>query len=446
MQYRFGEFRLDAASRQLWRGRRAVTLTPRALDTLIMLVRNPGRVVSKEELIAEVWNDVIVDENNLNQQISILRKALGDGYIETVPRKGYSFVAAVGDAREAQPSRRPLRARMALFLFLLAGLAVAPTMHFIPGRPETGRPRFDAYEAYLKGRYHWGLRTRPNFEKAIDHYRRAIALDPEYADAYAGLAMALGFLNHPADARVAANNALRLDPAQPELRAFLALERLHRDFNPELSRQEFERAAVLGPDNAIVHHWYAFYFSYTGQHDRAVQAIRRAHSLDPLSLIISTDVGVILLWAGRFEEAEAELRKVLDLDPRYWNAHLYLALTYEQQGRYEEALAEWRSLGHFVAEVPVLVRLGREEEARAVVAEELERIASDPAYAGNATHLIQAYAALGEREQAFDWMERAFIRRHADLMTLGVDRRFNPLRSDPRYEEMLTRLNLSRYF
>jgi tetratricopeptide (TPR) repeat protein len=303
-----------------------------------------------------------------------------------------------------------------------------------------GGHRFEAWEACLKGRYHWGRRTVPDFEKAVEYFRRAIAIEPGYADAHAGLAMALGFLDRRAEARRAARTALALDPGLADVRAFLALSLLHHDFHPELARREFERAAVLAPNSALVHHWYAFYFSYTGQHAEAIREIRRAERLDPLSLVIGTDAGVILLQAGRPEEAAAELREVLDLDPTYWNAHYYLALTLETLGRNEEALAEWRKreMGPIRA-VPTLVALGRAGEARAIVTSELakpDEARPDP------VAMTHALAALGDRELAFEWIERAFQQRRAELMTILVNHRFDPLRDDPRYAELLVRMNL----
>lgn len=497
---RFGEFRLDVTSRQLLRGDEPASLNARALDTLIVLVRNSGRVIPKEELINEVWGEVIVDENNLNQQISLLRRALDDDrkerrYIETVPRKGFCFVAEVTEVEEVATEEAPPAswfrspARLGLLLLLIAAVAVlaAPALRFSataprtinklanlpltsdPADPSLGHlssrvvaglndtlgiegqtlraPKrsleFEAYEAYLKGRYHWGRRTAADFEKAVTHYRRAIEIEPEYAEAYAGLALALGFSGHEVESRMAARQALTFDPSLADLRAFLALTLLHYDFNPELSRQEFERAVALAPESPTVRHWHAFYYSYTSQHDRAIAEIRRAHLLDPLSLIISTDVGVILLYAGRYEEAIVELEGVLDLDPTYWNAHYYVALAYEHLGRHEEALAEWDYLqADLTPRIPTLVGLDRSDEAARIAAEQQQRVTENPDTRHGRIGLAQAYVALGDFDRAFEWLDRAFEAREGDVMTLAVHPRFIRVRGDPRYAEMLHRLQL----
>lgn len=496
--FRFGEFRLDRASRRLWHDGVPVVVTARALDTLIVLVENAGRVVSKEELIETVWGGLIVDENNLNQQISVLRRTLGDDqrYIETVPRRGYCFVAEVATSEGPPPaavsSPRPPATRvvlLALLLLTVAVLVVEPLVRRDAGPPQINhmavlplanwsgvsldplrsgvsddlrerlrrsgvavrgatagqtsrKPPFAAYEAHLKGQHHFARRTVPDFEKSVAYYRRALDIDPEYAKAYAGLAMALGFLDRKVAALDATQKALALDPNQAELRAYLGLLRLHYDYQPELARREFERAMAIDPDNPVVHHWYAFYFSCTGQHVSAVRTIRRARELDPLSLIITTDVGVILSYANRPAEAVESFQKALDLDPTFLKAHTFLAFAYEQLGRDEEALAELERVELEWAQVPALVRLGRTEQARAILDAEVERVRADPGARVNLAALAYGFAALGDRERGFEWLERAYRHRHDELITLAVSHRFEPLRGDPRYDEMLVRLQL----
>ena len=548
--YEFGEFRLDAAERVLRHGEKPVPLTPKAFETLLVLVRRGGHLVQKDELMKQVWADTIVEEANLARNIWTLRKALGDDegehrYIETVSKLGYRFVAAVTelpnealdvlvrrqvrariiteeeessdssrsligveqsahadletlapntDAKASQWSKRnaaSLLIAVAVFVFIvllaavlisrdhlsgtadaidsvavlpfanessdpdldylsdgltentinglsqLPGLRVVPrtTMFRYKGRqvePErvgkelgvrvvvlgrinkrgdslsvqtelidvareaqlwgqqydrkmsdlvslqqqisqqlaaslrlkltsedrsrlakasTEKP--EAYQAYLKGRYFWNQRNEDGLKKAVDYFQEAIKIDPEYALAYSGLAdsyTTLGYLSYlaPVDAfpkaKAAAIKAVELDPTLAEPHTSLAYAKLYYDWDWAGAEKEFVEAISLNPNYSTAHHWYSVYLTAMERPDEAAAEIRRAHELDPFSLIINTDIGSELYYTRHYDQAITQLTTTLEMKPDFPLAHLWLGRTYQEKAKYVEALAEFKTV------------------------------------------------------------------------------------------------------
>ncbi len=487
--YAFGPFLLDTRERRLLRDGKVVPLTLKAFDLLRVLVENQGHLLRKEELLAQVWPDAIVEENNLTVTIAALRKALDEGpadrrYIETVPRRGYRFVADFHPSAEpapAAPSRRGRAARpLALAAVVMAlaaaaalawlwrhsppagnapvrsmavlpfrsltndgeylGLGMADALitrlgrtsllvrstgavqkYAVPGLDpvaagrelqvdsvlegsiqtsgdqlrttvrllrvgdgstlwagtfderlpdifsvqdsisqrvvealalqltEAQRSRLtrrdtsdsEAYQLYLRGRFFWNKRTRDGFERGVASFRQAVAKDPAYALAYAGLAdshIGMTFYHYASPhaamplAREAAQKALEIDDSLAEAHASLAHVKTNYEWDWAEAERLSRKAIALEPDYATAHQWYGVhYLAPMGRLEEAIAETRRAQQLDPLSAVFNAFVGASLYFARRYDEAIDECRKTIDLHPDFGVAHWYLGRAYLQK-------------------------------------------------------------------------------------------------------------------
>jgi TolB-like protein/DNA-binding winged helix-turn-helix (wHTH) protein/Tfp pilus assembly protein PilF len=332
-----------------------------------------------------------------------------------------------------------------------------------PGNRTGGAPAllspegYEAYDLYLKGRYFWNLRTADGFGRAVLYFASAAEKDPAYARAYSGLADAYALmstydLGSPMElmpkARSAAIRALDLDDHLAEAHTSLALIREQFDWDWKSAEREFRRAIELGPNYATAHHWYAEFLAFQGRFGEALAESERASRLDPLSLIISTDHATILYFARQPDRAIEEFRSVLEREPRFLKANM-VVWPYLQKGMYAEALAQvgkWRGMADdtwsWVAQIYVDARLGRNAGAR----QDLQRLEqwgrdhpSDPM-----PMLPAAYLGVGEKEKSLDSLERLFRERSSVIATLKVDPLFDPLREDPRFQELLRRAGLTK--
>jgi TolB-like protein/DNA-binding winged helix-turn-helix (wHTH) protein/Tfp pilus assembly protein PilF len=609
--FEFGPFQLDVAERLLRREGQILALTPKAFETLLVLVENHGRLVSKEDLMKRLWPESFVEESNLAQQIFTLRKALGDDrdghtYIETVPKSGYRFLppvtrlvpAAPGNSapvadtigrtpvraaafgwliatgvvaliafsgwRALRPVETPAPSRMTLAVLpfenlsgdpeqeylsdgmteemimqlarlnpaRLAVIARTSSMHFkgskktiaqigqelsadylIQGslRREGGRLRISAqliqvanqtnvwaqnyerdirdllavqdevtraiaseirvqltparvaadgadsapralaaevHQQYLRGRYFWNKRTEAGFVKAIEHFQEAVRLDPDYAPAYAGLADAYALLGAMTNstsprmeamprARAFAEKALALDESLAEAHASLAFVQMHFEHDWITAEKEFQRAITLNPSYVTSHHWYAYCLMAQTRVEEALREIRLAQELDPLSLIINTDVAELLYYARRYDEAIRQAQRTLDMDASFALAHRVLGLAYEQLGKHKESLDELetqvRLSGRSDYALAELARgyalMGKRAEAEKLL-RELQAL--NPNNPGTAIGLAFVYAALGDKDQAFVWLEKS-ARERMGIILMKVQPYFDSLRSDPRF-------------
>lgn len=619
--YQFGPFRLDPAQRLLFRGEDIIPLTPKAIETLLVLVEHRGQLLTKDELLRRVWPGTFVEEVTLAKNISTLRKALGETpegheYIETHSKRGYRFVAEVREVERpegagaaapvaprdvaAVPSRArwkkgwlPATAVAGVLLVLLAAnwyrsrpeespagrkvmLAVLP-FEDLSGDPEqeyfsnglteemitqlgrleperlgviartsamqykgirksaaaigrelgvdyilagttrregtrvrisaqliqvkdqshlwaedydrdlrdilalqsevasaiaqqirlklspeqharlrtTAPVNPEAYEDYLKGRFFWNKRTVEGHQKAIEFFEKAIALDPNYAPAYAGLADAYALLGSAANfilprreamgrAREAAQKALSLDESLADAHTSLGFVKMHYDWDFAGAEREFLRAIALNPGYATAHHWYAYDMVAMGRLDDAIAQVRLAQKADPLSVIISRDVGEMLLFAGHDDEAIAQCRKTLEMDPQFAPAHWVIAWADRHKNRQKEFLEELdqsdistRARVHGV----VCALTGRKSEARRILAEFLR---SAPKRYGSSLDIAALYLYLGDRDKAFTWLEKAFQDREGGLIVIGVEEQWKPFRSDPRFQQLLRRVGVAQ--
>jgi serine/threonine protein kinase/Tfp pilus assembly protein PilF len=318
-------------------------------------------------------------------------------------------------------------------------------------------PSSEAYQAYLKGRYYWNKRTADNLNKAIEYFQQAIDRDPTYARAYAGLSDAYSLLPEYSavpdreampKSKSAAQKALELDDRLAEAHTSLANELWVYDWDFVGAEREFKRAIELDSNYATAHHWYAQLLSDTfGRFDEAVTEAKLAQQLDPLSLIINKNLAGVLASARRYDQAIEQFKKTLELDPNFTVARWELGRAYAGKGMYQEAITELQKVieqagrrsGYLVDLGWTYATAGRNEEAQKIRDELLERSKREHIAAA---HLAIIYAGMGEKDQAFAWLEKAYAERSFHLISLKTDRRFDSLRSDPRFVEMLRRVGI----
>ncbi len=624
--YEFGPFRLDPQRRRLLRGDEIVSLYPKAIETLILLVRNPGRVLAREELIQALWPDAIVEDANLTVAISQLRKALGqdiDGayFIETIPRVGYRFVVEakevteepalvsfleetrligagasntekldhpVGSNRRGRTHRISWRG-YAVISVSLTGLVVAwweatrpqlpaspaevksmavlplrtlepkpaddyvglgladplitqlGRIKHIPIRPISAVQRYSgsrledpvaagrelhveavlegslqreadrtrvtmrllrvgdgvdlwsarfeessqdpfalqdsiseqvaqamipnltqaerrtltahqtediqAYQSYAKGRYFWNKRTVTGLQRSIDYFQAAIALDPRYAAAYAGLADSYALLvwqdaMAPKDlvlkAKTAAAQALTLDETLGEAHASLGFVKFWYDWDFKGAESEYRRAVELNPGYATAHHWYGEYLVLAGRTNEGFRELRLAQESDPLSLIINADIGKLLCLTRQPDRAIEQLQKTLEIDPEFPLTHLFLAMAFDQKKMREEAIGQLNELANrpgtraiFKAELAnIYAHAGEKMKARNIL-NDLQAhwpVQQPPP----AFEIALIYVGLDEKELALDWLQKAKAEHEPFLLYIGIDPAFDSLRSDSR--------------
>ncbi|HET6892578.1 MAG TPA: protein kinase [Pyrinomonadaceae bacterium] len=315
----------------------------------------------------------------------------------------------------------------------------------------------EAYELYLKGRYFYGKTTEDGLKKAIEYYQQAIDKDPDYALAYVGmgnsfrgLGGSLGFASPGSaapQAKAVIMKALAIDDTLPDAHAALADFKLNYDWDWPGAEREYKRALELNPNQASAHHGYGTYLQSLSRFDEAVGERERSRQLDPTSPNAIANVGYPLYYARRFDQALEHYRKALELDPVFSWGHLFIGQVYVQQGRYEEAIAEIKkaiassegnvrdvaTLGHAYAVA------GKRSEALKILAELQER--AKQKYV-SPYFIALVYVGLGEKDQAFAWLEKAYQERHPYLILIKVEPVFDVLRSDPRFQDLVQRIGL----
>lgn len=312
----------------------------------------------------------------------------------------------------------------------------------------------EAYQLYLKGRYFWNKRTGDGLKKGISYFNEAVEKDPSYALAYAGLADSYSLLSdynelppkqaYP-QARKAVMRALELDEQLAEGHATLAFINTTYDWDWLGAEREYRRAIELNPNYETAHQWYAEYLSGMGRHEEALAEIRRAKEINPVSLIINAVEAWILYHARQYDAAIAQGQKVVEMDPNFAEVYEYLKRSYDQKGMFKEAISARqmrRRLGGFDAEMtPALREAATATSARVYWQKRLEQEMEESKRELNtAFDMAEIYAQLGEKDRAFTWLVKAYEERYFMMMYLKVAPNLDPLRSDPRFADLLRRV------
>ncbi len=323
------------------------------------------------------------------------------------------------------------------------------------GTTAPGGTSYEAYDNYLQGRYFWNKRTAEGFQQAANFFQQAINKDPNFGRAYAGLADTFGLMSTwyvgPQNelmpkARAAALRALELDSNLAEAHASLALIKENYDYDWPGAEQEFQRAIQLNPQYATAHQWYAEFLSWQGRFDQALAESELARQLDPLSLIIATDHASILYFSRQYDGAVKQSQLVAELDPNFEHARNAMIPSYLQMSRYDEAMDEikqWEAhnQGRWMLawKTAVYGRSGHSEEARRALAE-LEQGSRSPT--DRTPTLLIAYSGIGQKDRVIELLQKAISEHSNAVMPIKVDPMYDPIRSDPRFEDLLRRIGL----
>jgi TolB-like protein/Flp pilus assembly protein TadD len=566
--YEFGPFRVDTRERRLLRNSEVVPLTPKVFDVLLVLLQNRGHLLTKDEVIRLVWPDTAVEEGNIARNISTLRTALGEQprepqYIETVPWRGYRFVAKVTEV-PAETPRSPISSLAVLpftnathdqsleylsdgiteslinslgqlpqlkvmsrnSVFRYKGLETAVSVvgkdlkvaavligrvakhqdslsigievvdardnsHIwgaqytrrtadifemqekiaeeitrnlrvkLTGQQQQRLPRrhtrnTEAYHCYLKGRYYFNKLTPAGVQRGIEHFKEAIELDPSYALAYVGLGDCYNYWGKPTEARVAMSKALEVDATLGEAHASLGFFKFIYDWDFAGAEEEFRQALKLNPNYAEAHHWSSIYFANIGRHDEAATEAKLAVELDPLSLLMNMTPALTSYLARDFQGAVVQLLKVIDLEPNFPAAHSVLGNAYLQQGLYDEAVVEYQKVLALVGDVRVAelsveallglayAKAGKRTKAMKVLdgltkaSEETDQ--ASPVVSPHS--LAEIHAALGQKDLAFAWLNKAYDQHDMQLVSLRANPTLDSLRNDARFADLLRRVGL----
>jgi TolB-like protein/predicted Zn-dependent protease/predicted Ser/Thr protein kinase len=313
----------------------------------------------------------------------------------------------------------------------------------------------EAYQLYLKGRYRTEKWTAADVNAGLEYFRQVLQLDPNYAAAYAEVSVAYSIANDlfmsPNEsmpkAKEAAKKALELDDSLPEAHFALAFVDFGYDYNSGSGGKEFKRAIELAPNSSQTHAWYGWFLILTGQTEQGIAESRRAVELDPLDLEANAILSMNLYFAHRYDEAARQARMAVDMEPNYYMSHFYLGSAYEQQGNLPGALEELQKASRLETVTPyplaelghLYARLGRKSEAEQVLKELTRR--SEQGYVP-AYNLATVCVGLGRKEQALTFLEKAYADRSMALMFLKSDPELDPLRSDPRFAELVRKVGL----
>jgi TolB-like protein/Tfp pilus assembly protein PilF len=320
----------------------------------------------------------------------------------------------------------------------------------------------EAYNLYLKGRFFWNKREREDLEKSIEYFQEAIEKDPTYALAFSGLADAYNILGDnqhvpPSEAfpkaKAAALKALELDNSLAEAHTSLAfiLDNYEHDF--EKAEKEYQLSIELKPGYATAHHWYAWHLAYLGRHEEAIKEILRARELDPLSPRINANVGYILYFAREYERALEELKKSIELFPEHLANYAITGRVYAKMGRYGEAISSYEHLYEHLYELlgvrgGLSTRLAYIYSLSGKRGEAQKKLSNIIEYSKQnfvpPISIARVYVGLGEKEEAFFWLEKGYSQNDARLIYLKIDPTFDPLRSDPRYTQLLRKIGLEK--
>jgi len=436
---RFGPFEADLENRELRKHGTRIKLQRKPFQILEFLLQRPGQLVMRNDLAQLLWPGMHVSfDRSLNTAVNALRRALGDTsrnahYIETRTGLGYVFLGAVEEVSAA------------------AGARGAPGIQLVHSNAAGG----EAPQDCLKGRYFCHKLTEEDLHKGVAHFNAALALDPNCAFAYAGLADAYSLsalLNMAAPveiyprAKEMALNALRARQDLGDAHAALATVKRLFEWDWAGAEAEYLTALVLS-SNAAIHQAYGAHLAATGMAEEALRELRRSEEIDPLSAMVNVGVAWGLYVARDFQGASEQCWKVLSMEPKFGAAQYTLGLAYAQMGLTEDAIVELRNARTCAGDRPaVLAALAHthacagESSDAAVMLRELEGLAQRRYVSPYWLGLV--YTGMGDGGRALEFLEQAYTERDVWLTWLGVDPRFDVLRTEPRLRELLRKIGL----
>jgi DNA-binding winged helix-turn-helix (wHTH) protein/Tfp pilus assembly protein PilF len=497
---RFGVYEADFRTGELRRSGVKVRVQDLPFRALSVLVERPGEIVSREELRQALWPEGVFVEfdQGISSAIRRLREALGDSadnpiFVQTVERRGYRWIAPIHPPELVPEEKIGLRGKegekvpaeaqspatasawgklvfvLPIFVLLFAVLLFAVWILRFRGastKPGTAAsangPHHtvdpEAQDYYLKGRFYWNQRTPESLNLALDSFTQAIVHDPNYADAYVGLADCYNLLREytamPASeayprAFAAAKKAVQLDEHSSEAHASLAFVSFYGMWDAGTADKEFRRALQLDPNNAKAHHWYATFLQNVRRFDESLTEIDRAQSLDPNSASILADKGILLWIAGRHEEALKLLRQLEQADPNSVSVHRYLNTIYLEMGEYPAYLVEMKQERLLLHDASLLsieqaaekgfAARGRTGMLQAQAEQENKFYVEgkrSPYYAA------RSYARLGNTQEALKYLEACYERHAEESINAAVDPAFENLHSVPAFQQLLAKIGL----
>jgi DNA-binding winged helix-turn-helix (wHTH) protein/tetratricopeptide (TPR) repeat protein len=469
--YEFDEYVLDAGERRLSKSGHVVAIAPKAHDVLVALVRRAGRLVTKRELLDLVWGDVSVEEGILSVHVSALRKALGDDggaertYIETVPRAGYRFSAAVttSDVVTRQPLASPASPATGPDPFSMRWPVGVLTL---PAQPA----QLAVSELIGRGRTHLLTASRSEVPKALEAFHSAIALDPNYAAAHAGLALACCAqaelrLTSPDDAytqaRTAALRALAMDASNADAQVALGTVLFLSDWNWIGARRSLERALAIGPDHTEGCLLYGRLLEALGRLDEGLMAKQKALERNPSSAAVHLQIALSYWNQRRYDDMIAWATRSLELDSQHLLAREYIAGAYLKKGDLDrhmtELLAHAKAAGAPAELIEELSKVYASDGRPGVVRYALrinsrvnpDANANDTHNANNVSHahvspvqLALLFGEAGHLDKAFHHLDAAIARHDPALVHLAVAPQWDWLRIDSRFDQRLRRMGL----
>ena len=472
--YRFKSFLLNVGERQLLRDGEPVALTPKVFDTLVYLVENAGHLIEKSELMGSVWPDSNVEEGNLSRSIHALRRALGQDdngnrFIETVPTKGYRFVADVSlvqrgnDAAEgsfsnALPAGRSVNRNhpRARNLFLIGGLIVIAAVTsgwyagiFRPTDPQvtsrTGQSQNgQAYNHYRQGRLLNDRKLPNDREAALAEFEKAISLDPRYAAAYAGKADAKlskfwgsGAHDDVVQSRAAALKAIDLDPGNSHAYTILCRIKYTYDWDFTGAEKDCRKAIELDPSSADARHEFAMGLVSQGRGSEALAEIDAAIALSPTSYY-KGQKGIILYFLRKYDAAIEQLEQIRSTDPQFRHGVHRLIEAYESKSDHANAFRVYLDIwGSDEGEISRLRNLYAAEGWRGIMKDMIER---GPSSNSRPPRNAAIYCQLGEKDKAFELLAKGFEQRSLWMAHIMMEPRFDPCRDDERFTEFLKKV------
>jgi DNA-binding winged helix-turn-helix (wHTH) protein/Tfp pilus assembly protein PilF len=492
---RFGVFEADLRAGELCRNGVRVRLQDLPFRALTLFLSRPGEVITREEFRQALWpSDIFVDfEQGISSAVMRLRDALRDSadnpiFIETIERRGYRWIAPIHSPEPVSdvsherelPETTPMAApvptafswRKLVFVLPLLAIIFAvwtsrPSYRDVNANAKSGSARVqnlhqpanrEAEDFYLKGRFYWNKRTPESLNQALEAFTQAIAHDPNYSDAYVGLADCYNLLREfsamPGNeayfkAFAAAKKAVELDPQSSESHASLAFVTFFGMWDAAGAEKEFRRAIELDPNNAKAHHWYATFLHALNRHQEGLNEIELARKLSPDSSSILADKGELLWAAGHHEQAMQMLKQLEVAEPEFVSPHRYLRLAY----------FEIRDYPDYIAELKKEVRLTH-DVAQSAVAE----AASNGFAQGNEPGLLEAQlseqkklyeqrklspyfvaqtdARRGDTREALKYLTIGLQSHDEYMLNLSCDQGFASLHSDPAFAQVLAKIGL----